>query len=285
MKILRHIILALLLLASGSLAGQDMVHKASAVDEKSFGKGVSRVSVYGEKASVTVKGWSGPEVKVVLRPVSRNSDREKAVADLKFIQYYAEKEGDRIVIRNSFRGEMEKITSNLSIVIEVFMPASVPAEITNLYGPVVISNLSDVTANVSFGSLAITDISSGCIITARYSDMELTSVRGSLDVRSEKSDILARELSASATLDCSYGTANLEFSGNGPLKVNGHRTTVEITVEDFGRYSYTLNAQQGKVMLPGGRSAGKEKVEIQHKGNSGMIDVTTSYCDITVSTK
>lgn len=285
MKILRHIILALLLLASGSLAGQDMVHKASGAYERSFGKSVSRVSVYGEKASVTVKGWSSPEVKVVLRPVSRNSDREKAVADLKYIKYYVEKEGDRLVIRNSFMGKLDQITSNLSIVIEIFLPSSVPAEITNLYGPVVISNLNDITATVSFGSLAITDVGSECIITARYSDMELTSLRGSLAVRSEKSDILARELSAASTLDCSYGTASLEFSGTAPLTVKGHRTTVEINVDDFRRYSYNLNAPQGKVILPGGGQAEKDKAEIRHPGNAGLIDVTTSYCDITITSK
>jgi hypothetical protein len=58
------------------------------------------------------------------------------------------------VIRNSFRGQLEQITSNLSIVIEIFMPSSVPAEITNLYGPVESGNLASMTANVSFGSLA-----------------------------------------------------------------------------------------------------------------------------------
>jgi hypothetical protein len=285
MKILRHIALALLLLTSGNLAAQDMVHKASGVDERSFGKGVRQVSVYGEKASVTVKGWSGSEVKVVLRPVSRNSDREKAVADLKYIQYYAEKEGDRIVIRNSYRGELEKITSNLSIGIEVFMPASVPAEITNLYGPVVISGLTDVAASVSFGSLAITDVSSTCTVTARYSNTELISVRGTLDINSEKSDIRARALSAATAIKCSYGRADLDFAGTGTLTVKGHRTTVEITVDDFGRYGYSLYAPQGRVILPGGRQAGKEKVEIQHPDSAGAIDITTSYCDITITTK
>jgi len=285
MKIHLHMALTLFMLTSSSLAGQDMVHKASGVDERSFGKGVSRVSVYGEKASVIVKGWSSPEVKVVLRPVSRNSDRDKAVADLKYIQYYAEKEGDRIVIRNSFRGELEKITSNLSIVIEVFMPSSVPAEITNLYGPVVISSLADVTASVSFGSLAITDVSSTCTLTARYSNTELISIRGTLDINSEKSDIRARALSAATSIKCSYGRADLDFEGTGPLTVKGHRTTVEINVDDFRRYSYNLNAPQGKVILPGGVQAEKDKAEIRHPGNAGMIDVTTSYCDITITTK
>ncbi len=285
MKVIHHITLVILLLATGNLAGQDMVHKASRADERSFGKGVSRVSVYSEKASVTVKGWSGSEIKVLLKPVSRNTDMEKAVADLKFIRYYAEKEGDRLVIRNSFTGKMEQITSNLSISIEIYMPVSIPAEITNLYGPVIVSNLSEATVAVSFGSLAVTDIGSKCNITARYSNMELTSVHGALAVRSEKSDIRALRLSAASTLDCSYGTANLELSGPGPLTVKGHRTTVELTVDDFGRYRYILEAQQGKVILPDGRQEGKEKVVIQNTDNAGIIDVTTSYCDIRVSTK
>lgn len=285
MKIVHHIALSLLILATGNLAGQDMVHKASRVYERTFGKEVTALAVYGEKAAVTVREWNGTGVKVLLRPVSRNSDKEQAIADLKYIQYYAEREGNRLVIRNSFRGKLEQITSNLSIEIEVFMPASLKAEITNLYGPVVISGLADVAASVSFGSLSVTDVNSTCIITARYSNTELISIRGSLDINSEKSDIRARALSAAASIKCTYGKVDLELAGTGPLTVRGNRTTVNVSVDRFESYGYILNARQGKVILPGGRQAGKDAVEIRQQGQTGLVDVTTSYCDITISTK
>ena len=285
MKIFYFIALCLVLQGAGSLAGQETLHKASRVDERSFGKGISRITVYGEKASVTVKGWSGSEVKVLLRPVSRNRDREQAIADLKYIHYSAEKENDNLVVRNSFKGKLEQITSNLSMEIEIYMPASLPAEITNLYGPVEISNLACATAVVSFGSLKITNISTECRVTTRYSDMELNSIRGVLLVNGEKSDILATDLTAATTINCSYGEADLGVSGTGPFTVKGYRTAVEIIVKDFDDYSYSLKAPHGTIKLPDGRQIRNEPAEIRHANAAGFVDVTTSYCDITVSTK
>lgn len=285
MKIFHYIALCLILQGTGNLAGQEVIHKASGSIERTFGKGISGVTVYGEKASVSVKGWSGSEVKVLLRPVSRNKDKGQAIADLKYIHYYVEKEGDRIVIRNSFKGKLEQITSNLSMEIEILMPTALPVDITNLYGPVEIENHASVSANVSFGSLSMTDIRSTCSITARYSDMELTSIRGKLVIHAEKSDIRATALSAATEISCSYGKTELELAGTGLLTVKGYRTTVDITVKEFEKYSYILKAPQGKINLPSGKQVRNEPVKIQHSNPAGLIDVTTSYCDITISTK
>ena len=285
MKIFHYIALCLILLSAGNLAGQEVIHKASGSIEKTFGKGISEVTVYGEKASVSVKGWGGSEVKVLLRPVSRNRNKEQAIADLKYIHYYVEKEGDRLVIRNSFKGKLEQITSNLSMEIEVLMPTSIPVDITNLYGPVEIENLASVSANVSFGSLSMTDIRSTCSITTRYSDIKLTSIHGRLVINAEKSDIRATALSAATEISCSYGKAELELAGTGLLTVKGYRTTVDITVDDFEKYRYSLKAPQGKINLPQGKQIRNEPVEIQPPSPAGLIDVTTSYCDITISTK
>lgn len=285
MKMFHYIALCLILQGAGNLAGQEVIHKASGSAERTFGKGISGVTVYGEKASVSVKGWSGSEVKVLFRPVSRNRDKEQAIADLKYIHYYVEKEGDRLVIRNSFKGKMEQITSNLSMEIEILMPASLPADITNLYGPVEIDNIASVSANVSFGSLSMTDIRSTCSITTRYSDIKLTSIHGRLVINAEKSDIRATALSAATEISCSYGKADLELTGTGPLVIKGYRTTVDVTVNEFEKYQYNLKAPQGKINLPQGKQIRNGPVEIQHANPAGLIDVTTSYCDITISTK
>ncbi|MDF1560608.1 MAG: hypothetical protein P1P83_10435 [Bacteroidales bacterium] len=284
MRILHYIAMGFFLLGTFNLAGQEVIQKASATIEKSYGKGIVGVVVYGEKASVKVQGWNGSEVKVLFRPVSRNRDREQAIADLKYIHYSAEREGDKLVVSNSFRGKHEQISSNLTIEIEIFMPHSVAAEITNLYGPVEITNLTSARATVSFGSLRVSNISSECRITTRYSDMELNSVRGILIVNSEKSDILTTDLTASTTINCSYGEAYLGLAGAGPFIVKGHRTEVGVTVEDFENYRYILKAMQGIINLPGGRQVRNELVEKSHESSAGLIDVSTSYCDITILT-
>lgn len=75
MKILHYIAMSLVLLGTCDLTAQEVMQKASRSDERSFGKGISGVSVYGEKASITVRGAAVSDVKVLLRPVSRNRTR------------------------------------------------------------------------------------------------------------------------------------------------------------------------------------------------------------------
>lgn len=285
MKILQYVAMSLVLLGTCNLSAQEVMQKASRTDERSFGKGISGVHVYGEKASVTVRGADVNEVKVLLRPVSRNRIKEQAAADLKYIHYSAGKEGDILVIRNSFRGELEQITSNLSMEIEIIMPSSLPVKVTNLYGPVEASNLTSVTADVSFGSLRLTDISSATGVTARYSDLELTSIRGKVDIRAEKSDILTKALGAAAVISCSYGTAVIELLGSGPLVVKGYRTTVNISVDEPEKYQYTLKALQGRITMADGKQYRNQPVEINPEFPSGLVDVTTSYCDIKIAKK
>ncbi|HCM60333.1 MAG TPA: hypothetical protein DIS74_08185 [Bacteroidales bacterium] len=285
MKILQYMAMSLVLLGTWDLAAQEVMQKASRTDERSFGKEISEVHVYGEKASVTVKGAAVSEVKVLLRPVSRNRRKEQAAADLKYIRYSAEKEGDILVIRNSFRGEPEPVSSNLSMEIEIIMPSSLPVKITNLYGPVEVSNLASVTANVSFGSLRLSDISSATGVTARYSDLELTSIQGRLDLRLEKSDILAKALGAATVINCSYGRADIELAGSGPLVVKGYRTTVNVSVDEPEKYQYTLKAPQGRIITSDGKQYRNQPVDIIPRVPAGLVDVTTSYCDITIAKK
>ncbi len=285
MKILHCMAMSLVLLATCNLAAQEVMQKASKTEERNFGKGISKIYVYGEKASVTVRGADVSEVKVLLRQVSRNKNKEQAVADLKYIHYSAEKEGDILVIRNSFRGEPGKITSNLSMEIEIIMPASLPVEITNLYGPVEAGHLASLTAGVSFGSLRLSDITSEMRVTTRYSDMELTSIRGSADIIAEKSDILMTALEAATVIKCSYGTADIELAGAGPLVVKGYRTAVNISLDEPGKYQYALKAPQGRIIMSDGKQYRNQPVGIIPQFPAGLIDVTTSYCDITISKK
>ena len=115
--------------------------------------------------------------------------------------------------------------------------------------------------------------------------MELTSIHGKLIINSEKSDIRATALSAATDIKCSYGKAELELVGAGLLVVKGYRTTVDIMVDEFEKYRYSLKAPQGKINLPQGKQVRNEAVEIQNTNPVGLIDVTTSYCDISISTK
>jgi len=285
MKILYHIALCLMLQGAGRLAGQELMHKASKVDEKKYTKGIDAISIRGEKASISVKGWSGTEVKILLRPVSRNTDKTQAITDLKYIRYEAVQEGSQLVVTNSFEGELEKINSNLSMEIEVLAPFSMPVQITNLYGPVLIENFATVTANVSFGSLSLANISSDCSLTARYADIGLNSISGKLVIKAEKSDIRAKALGGTSVIECSYGEANLDLAPYGQLHVNAYRTGLTVEVDVYEDYSYRLEAKNGYVYLPQGKQIRDKVVDIQHAGASRLVDLNTSYCDINIITK
>jgi len=285
MKIPFLLFLGLMLQFAGELAGQELMHKASRLEEKNYSKGVSSVSIRGEKASVSVRGWNGSEVKVIFRPVSRNSDKRLAIADLNYIRYLAVQEGEKLVISNTFEGEMDKITSNLSIEIELMVPVSMPVQVTNLYGPVIMGNLATAKANVSFGSLSLNNISSSCQIEVRYTDIELQSISGKMELKAGKSDIRARGLGGESAIDCSYGKVELALAPNAQVVVRAYRTAISVEVHEPDQYSYRLEAKQGSIFLPQAQPIKNNMVDIQHPGVSGKLDLSTSYCDISIITK
>ncbi|MEZ5070232.1 MAG: hypothetical protein R2751_04490 [Bacteroidales bacterium] len=260
-------------LSCAGLAGQDPIHKASRQEVQTFSRDMEGVLVQGEKAVVTVKGWDRDQVQVTLRPVARNQEAARAAADLRFVQYAVGREANTLVIRNSFRGEgLDKITSNLSMEIEILLPETLPVSVTNLYGPVNATGLGDLELSVSFASAALTDISGTCAVKARYATIDIAGVGERLEVDAEKSDIRARDLPRQTRIRCSYGSAWLDAGRRSQdIAVEASRTPVDLRIGANRRYDYDLTALHGTIYLPSGPVAGKETLVQHFPGSEGVL--------------
>ena len=286
MKLIRNILLFLTLLGVSEAYGQELVHKVSKEISDNFDQEIQEVHVRGEKASVTVSGWSKDYIQVNLKPISRNTSKKEAISDLKFIRYEAYMEGKNLLIKNSFKGKNEKISSNLSMEIEILMPGAIPIQISNLYGPVKATELSNIKLDVSFGHIAIAHISGYASITARYSNMTISRALGALHIQAEKSDINADGIDAMTSITSKYGKADLKLSASDQsLRMDAYRTEVKIEVDAFEEFNYSLSTTYGTISTPGFSSEKKEKLQISHDENNKDIEVSTTYSDITIASK
>lgn len=285
MKILRVISFILVLMNFNELMPQEVIHKAFLEKEKLFGQEIKEITIVGEKASISVRGWNGNHIKTILRPVARNMDKDIAISDLKYIGFYADQEGDKLVVRSFFKGNAEKVKSNLSIEIEMLVPNGIPLAITNFYGSVIVENIFNADVDVSFGSIKMKDIKQSGRIVSRYSDIEGINMNGMLDIHSEKSDIILKGLNAATEVSSSYGKAEIELIGNSPVTIHGFRTTIEIGVDDFEKFNYRLSAREGEIILPYRNYNKMETLEINNPGAGNLVDISTSYCDISITTK
>ncbi len=80
------------------------------------------------------------------------------------------------------------------------MPRVIPIQISNLYGPVKATELSNIKLYVSFGHIALADISGYLSITSRYSKMTISRALGALQIQAEKSGINADGIDAMTSI-------------------------------------------------------------------------------------
>ena len=286
MKILKIIALILAFAMVSESQGQEMIHKVSREQNRSFDQDIEGIQVRGEKASVSVSGWNRDYVSVVLRPVSRNIVKSDAIAELKIIKYSAQLEGKELIIRNSFSGNKGKISSNLSMEIEIRMPSSLPIHIKNLYGPVEASGLSNINLEVSFGQITLSEISGYAFVRSRYTDIEISKATGSVSIEAEKSDINAIEINALTQITSKYGKTEIELTQEGQaLSIDAYRTEVRIMVQAFEDYNYKLNSTHGAIHLPSSDEIKREGFEIHHSKRNKNIEISTTYSDITIAAK
>jgi Toastrack DUF4097 len=286
MKLIRYILLVLTLLGVSESYAQELVHKVSKEQSENFDQEIKQVLVWGEKASITVSGWSKDYIQVHLKPISRNVSKKEAISDLKFISYDALVEGNNLVIKNSFKGSNEKISSNLSMEIQIMMPGAIPIEISNLYGPVSAKELSNIKLDVSFGHITLADISGYASLNSRYSNMNISRALGALHIQAEKSDINAEDLDAKTNITSKYGKADIELSAsNQSLSMEAYRTEVKISVDAFEDFNYRLSTTHGSINTPGRSSEKKESFQLSHKEKNKDIEISTTYSDITIASK
>jgi len=286
MKICKHILLIIMLLYAFETIAQEVVQKVSKPENKRFDQKIDKLLVMGEKASITVVGWSNNYISVKLTPISRNANKSIAITDLKFIKYSASIENNQLVVKNSFEGENEKISSNLSIEIEISVPNATPVVVKNLYGTVKLMSLTHVNTEVSFGKIILDKISGNSTIHSRYSDITLNDILGTINITAEKATIEATSIDATTKIESQYGKIVFDARSNHQsIQIKSQRTEAIITVDNFKRFNYKLSTTFAKIKIPD-KDLGKElNYSMLYADKNKLIEIITTYCDITITNK
>jgi hypothetical protein len=273
---------------------QTKVQVVSKIISKEYAyDGQSKITIKGEKSDISIIGGNYSTMKVEILLISKCTDKETALNDLKFINYSIQQKDKEIIMSNNFISpDIKNIKSNLSVRYIISVPEKCNLQITNLYGNIELKNLS-ITGEInnSFGDISMKDIKGAFSVHLYYSNIFAAGINAILKCKSENSDQVFENVSGTYDLITSYGKIN--FTANNDLRkidINASRSTVEVQVDNFEKYNYSLAAMDDEIILPDAfknmikKEFGLKKFD--HVSNSNFtIKVKTTYCPITIKTK
>ncbi|MBN2409679.1 MAG: DUF4097 family beta strand repeat protein [Candidatus Aminicenantes bacterium] len=204
---------------------------------------------------------------------------------------------------------------NFNTDFRITVPAGMPLEVTNSYGPVRADRVGETSIANRHGEVTVTDIQGGLVVENSYEDVEISGIPSNCTVRSRHADIKARSVEGEMNIENSYGLVDVrgvhqsvtvtgphcEIIGEnlpgpaeirnsyekvtlrnvGPVRIDGHHSSIEASevsgdVEIIDAYaSVRLTALGGDLRLDG------KHVEVSGRDiRSEDIFISSTYEDI-----
>jgi len=193
------------------------------------------IELNAQKADVTVKAWNRSMVLVKLRLVAKHPDRAIAEREVAYHQYVLQAENGRIELTNHFviPQQYGKLKSQLKAVYDVMVPVKALITINNSFGDIRLSGLSGViTINFEFGRLFLDSIGGKLTIDSKYGDIDGHNLAASLIAKTEKADVVLRDLEGDVFLKPNYGKLTLmPAPGLNSLNVEAYWTDILVAVK------------------------------------------------------
>lgn len=248
------------------------------------------LSIKGEKSTISIKGWDNNYVRLRLKLISKNINREKAEENLSDIHYNIENLEKKVITLSNYYVN-SNIESILQVEYEIMIPNNVSLEIKNLYGLVHVANLkSYLNLEVNFGQVFLDNLKGEIVIKSKYADITANNINTSFEIISDKADIELTNISGSYQFNCNYGRVSLESLNQVKrIEINAKKTGVNLILDQFEQYNYNLSTTYDKVKVPIKyqlESGSKNKyIKVFKQGNS-EISITTTFSPIIIqSTK
>lgn len=259
-----------LLLASMKLAAQHKIQVASKSYSYDYDASATLIKLYAEKSEIVLNPSADDICRVEIKLISKNSDQQEAIRDLKAVKYSVEEKSGIVNLKNYFDPpEVRPVKSNLSVRYTIYVPVSKRIEINCLYSQITAQSVnincsidaafSDVTLNKCNGRILLKTYYSGLLI-----DRGGASLSGSLD----KSDMTMVNFSGPVDLKTHYGIINIrqeqmnanwkligsytEFSLaiNKSLLQNCKLTTFSGSIDATAQYQKMVVKEKNKTTLP-----------------------------------
>ncbi|MBN1925696.1 MAG: hypothetical protein JW798_07670 [Prolixibacteraceae bacterium] len=282
----KYILLFFMLIVSVCTHGQQQVFKVSKLINKTVSTKITTIEIISEKATVEIIGWDKNEIEIQMRLISRNPIQKKAKADLKYIRTELSEEEKHLFIRNYFDGKNSRITSNLSVEYQLYVPDGISLKIKNLYGKILLEKLNNpADIDLSFGSLSANKIKGNISGNLSYSTVTGNNIDGILNFKSEKTDINIDNLNATISIDARYGEISFSLLDNiKAVSMNCHRTKIDMQIPEKP-FNYKLKNLYSEIKVPGLPTISYDEYQKQVSGENATLNISTSYCPITIKHK
>lgn len=247
--------------------------------------------IRGEKSTINISSWAKPYYGIEIKLISKNFKEKKAKKDLEVIKYKIEESNQYYLLNNYFSSDKYyEVSSNLSAVYNIKVPASSKLDIANIYGNINLDNLKSVTnLKNSFGEISVTNTNGKYNVNSYYSDVMMENIDMDLQCNADKSDIELVNVSGSVVIKSNYGKIQIEAASNlESVNIDSQRSTVFFASQNLKDYNYSLSTKQSKITLPDKwqnkliEKDGYTIFSLKNIPKNPFIQIRTTYCQISI---
>ncbi len=226
-----YILTALALILPGFSFGQEVVEVVTKSIQKSMPFEIgSEVSIEGQKADVYMSTWDKNRIAVYLDIVASHPDKDQATADLENMDYELVKEGSKIVIKNFLKDKDKKSASQLEAKYTIILPESCPVNLSNV-----------------FGSAQVRDLSNALVVNASYCNLQLTNLRGFIDINTSFGDIKGHDIVGKVRIKSAWTDMKLSQAG-GDWEIDAQQGIIKIDASaSFANFD--IDADQSEIYI------------------------------------
>jgi phage-related protein len=244
----------LVLLSSRLVEGQSVLQVISKNIEKTLPyKSGYELSIDGEKADVTVQAGNTSVIKVSVEIVAKHIDLTTARLDLEQVQFDAELQGRKVVLRNFIKPypNGKKPASSIKTKYLIVVPSDCAVQLKNNFGKTNVSNLYNfLQMYTEFSQVGLNNIKGTVSVDSKFGDIYAKNIDGDVKINTRRSNITMSDLRGNYQIQMSYGKANIS-SNLEPINLNIQGDHADILFLPFNKpYSYDLNTKSGLIDLP-----------------------------------
>ncbi len=212
------------------------------------------LKIVGEKATMQVTGWDKDFVRVRLVFSAKNPDKAVAERELDYMKYALSREDNTLEIRNTFiiPPETARTQSTLGVLCELTVPRASKIGIINKYGNIELTDLKgELDVAVEFGDVHLQNVAGRTSVESAYGEVRGRDIGGTFSCKSDKSDVYLDGIKARCTFNSTYGNIHLTLREKPPgLAVKASRTAVVVNTAQFGAYRYGLRTSHAAIYVP-----------------------------------
>jgi hypothetical protein len=284
----KHIIVILtatcLLLISLKLAAQQKIQVASKTYSFEYNATTTLIKLYAEKSEIILNPSADNICRVEIKLISKNTDQQEAIRDLKSVKYSVEEKSGIVNLKNYFDPpEVRPVKSNLSVRYTIYVPVSKRIEINCLYSQITAQSVNiNGSIDAAFSDVTLNKCDGRILLKTYYSGLKIDRGSAILSGSLDKSDMTLVNYSGPVDLTTHYGIISIgQEQTYADWKFNGSYTEFSLAINTSLLQNCKLTALSGSIDA----TAQYQKVIVKEKNKTTLhLMNNPSFPTINIST-